>query len=253
MRTTTNFDIISGDLRIKQAQKELGKSAWPEFMQHDAVVEAYWSRLYSDFLDLQTAAFSEEFIVGVGNAVPIHWKSELKNLPPRGLDWAMAKAVGDYRMGLSPNLLVGVQILINPDLRNRGLSYEFLDLMKGLARTYGIEHVAFPVRPTLKHAYPLVPMDEYISWSNDQGDPFDPWIRVHIKAGGKIISVCPESMTIKGKVNQWQDWTGLKFQSTGLYTIDKALSPVYIDLEEDLGEYIEPNVWILHSTQSAYN
>jgi len=245
---TMNYHTISGDIRISQAQSELGKRAWPEFMQHDAVVEEHWPRLYSDFLNFQFAAFSEEVIVGVGNAVPIHWKSDIHDLPPRGLDWAMAKAVGDYRMGLSPNLLVGVQILINPDLRNRGLSYEFLDVMKDFARTYGIGHIAFPVRPTLKHEYPLVPMEEYITWSNQKGESFDPWIRVHIKAGGKVISVCPESMTIQGRVNEWQNWTGLSFQNSGLYTIEKALSPVYIGIEEDMGEYIEPNVWMIHST-----
>jgi hypothetical protein len=163
----------------------------------------------------------------------------------------MAKAVGDYMIGLRPNLLVGVQILIHPDLRNRGLSYEFLDVMKGLARTNGIEHIALPVRPTRKHEYPLVPMEEYIRWTDDRGDPFDPWIRVHMKAGGRIISVCQESMTIQGKVKEWQDWTGLSFQSSGLYIIEKALSPVYMDLGEDIGEYVEPNVWIMHSTRTT--
>ena len=54
-------------------------------------------------------------------------------------------------------------------------------------------------------------------------------------------------MAIQGRINEWEDWTGLCFQSSGLYTIEEALSPVYIDLEEDLGEYIEPNVWIIHS------
>lgn len=245
-----NFHTISGDIRVKQAQSELGKSAWPEFMQHDSIVEKHWSRLYSDFLDFQFAAFSEEVIVGVGNAVPIYWEGEFNNLPSRGLDWAMSKAVDDYRIGLSPNLLVGVQILLNPDLRNRGLSYEFLEIMKGVARTFGIEYLALPVRPTLKHLYPLIPMEEYIRWNNDKGESFDPWIRVHIKAGGRINSVCPESMTIRGKVKEWQEWSGLSFQSSGHYTIEKALNPVYIDLEADFGEYVEPNVWIIHSSQS---
>lgn len=248
---TMNYHTISGDKRIQHAQTELGRSVWPEFMQHDSIVEEHWPRLYSDFLDFQFAAFSDQKIVGVGNAVPIYREGEFNNFPTRGLDWAMAKAVVDQRNQLNPNLLVGVQILLNPDLRNRGLSYEFLEIMKGIARTFEIEHLALPVRPTLKHMYPLVPMEEYLTWTNQKGEPFDPWIRVHIKAGGRIISVCSESMTIQGKVNEWQDWTGLSFKSSGLYTIEKALSPVYIDLEKDFGEYVEANVWIIHSSQSA--
>ena len=206
-----HYNTISGDIRIKQAQSELGKNTWPEFMQHDAVLEKHWPGLYSDFLDFQFAFNSAKDIVGVANAVPIHWEGGFNDLPDQGLDWAMAKAVADHGLGLTPNLLVGVQILIRADQRNRGLSYDFLELMKSHARTNGIEHIALPVRPTLKHEYPLVPMEEYIRWTNDKGDPFDPWIRVHIKAGGKIISVCSESMTIQGKVKEWHDWTGLSF------------------------------------------
>ena len=89
---------------------------------------------------------------------------------------------------------------------------------------------------------------DYLKWINQNGEPFDSWIRVHIKAGGKIVSICSESMTIKGSINDWQEWTGLKFQCSGLYTIDKALCPVRIDLDKNTGEYIEPNVWIIHST-----
>jgi hypothetical protein len=241
------YNTISGDIRIKQAQTELGKNAWPEFMQHDSVVEKHWPRLYSDFLEFQVAAISENDIVGVGNAVPVYWEGEFNNLPTRGLDWAMAKAVDDYRIKVTPNLLVGIQILLHPDLRNRGLSYNMLRFMQRVAQTSGFEHIALPLRPVIKHLYPLIPMEEYLLWTNQDGEPFDPWIRVHVKAGGKIVSVCPESMTIQGRVSDWQDWTGLSFQSSGLYIIQKALSPVFIDLEEDLGEYIEPNVWIIHS------
>jgi hypothetical protein len=242
-----NYTVKTGDKRIQQAQTDLGKKAWPEFMQHDSLVEKHWSKLYTEFPDFQLAGYSENELVGVGNSVPIHWEGEFNNLPDRGLDWAIEKAIDDTNIGLHPNILVGVQILIHPDMRSKGLSYEFLEFMKYTARTSEIEYLALPVRPTQKHLYPLVPMEEYILWTNDKGESFDPWIRVHIKAGGMIVSVCSESMTIQGKINEWEDWTGLCFQSSGLYTIEDALSPVYMDLEEDYGEYIEPNVWIIHA------
>lgn len=242
-----HYNTISGDIRIRQAQIELGKSAWPEFIQHDQVVEKHWPRLYSDFLDFQFAVISENDIVGVGNAVPVSWEGEFSQLPARGLDWAMTRAVDNYNNELMPNLLVGVQMLLQPELRNSGLSYELLRHMKRVAQNSGFKYIALPLRPVFKHLYPLIPMEEYILWTNQKGEPFDPWIRVHVKLGGKITSVCPESMTIQGTVSEWQDWTGLSFQSSGLYIIEKALSPVFIDLEGDLGEYIEPNVWMIHS------
>ena len=154
---TMNYHTISGDIRIKPAQSELGKRAWPEFMQHDSIVKKHWSSLYSDFLDFQFAANSGNEILGVGNAVPLHWEGEFSNLPSGGLDWAMARAVDDYRNGLTPNLLVGVQILLQADQINKGLIYDILDFMKRIALCDGIYHVALPVRPTHKHLYHLIP------------------------------------------------------------------------------------------------
>lgn len=242
------YKTIIGDKTIAQVQNELGKKSWPEFMQHDSIVEKYWPNLYTDFLDFQFAAYLEGMIAGAGNAIPIRWEDNFNKLPSRGLDWAMEKAVSDLEKKLTPNLLVAVQILINPELRSKGLSYDFLDLMKHVARTQGIKHIALPVRPTQKHLYPLTSIEDYIKWTNQKGEPFDPWIRVHMNAGGEIATICSESMTIKGTVNDWEEWTGLTFQSSGHYIVEKALSPVKIDIKENTGEYIEPNVWIMHST-----
>lgn len=243
-----NYRTIIGEQRIEQEQVNLGKRTWPEFMQHDSIVAKCWSSLYTDFIDFQFALYSEDGIAGVGNSIPIHWEGEFGNLPDKGLDWAMERAASDLKNGKPFNLLIGVQILINPDLRSKGLSYEFLDKMKQIGKAHRIQQVALPVRPVQKHLYPLIPMEEYILWNNEKGEPFDPWIRVHVKAGGKIVSVCSESMIIKGTVKDWQAWTGLLFQSSGLYTVEKALCPVKIDLDKNSGEYIEPNIWIVHTT-----
>ena len=240
------FKVIIGERSIEQMQSTLGAKAWPEFMQHDAIVEKHWPSLYTAFLDFQFAVQSDGETVGVGNALALHWEGALKDLPARGLDWAMEKAVDDFKNKLTPNLLVGVQILINPDLRSKGLSYELLELMKQAGKQQGIHQIALPVRPTRKHLHPLVPMEEYIGWVNDKAEPFDPWIRVHVKAGGKVISVCSESMTIEGSVSDWENWTGLRFPESGAYNVPNALTPVTIDLEQNTGTYIEPNVWIVH-------
>jgi len=44
----------------------------------------------------------------------------------------------------------------------------------------------------------------------------------------------------------WQRWTGMYFGQSNKYIIQGALNPVNIDLENNLGEYIEPNVWVLY-------
>lgn len=245
------FNTIIGDKLIKEEHLRLGLKSWPNFILNDKEVVQYLPELYSVFLDYQFAAFSGDDILGVGNTVPIQYNDDFSALPEQGLNWGMSKAMDDYKKGLKPNLLIAVQILINTEIQGKGLSYKFLNSMKDVGRNHGIENIALPVRPTLKHLYPLIAMDEYIRWKNKKGDPYDPWIRVHLNAGGKIISVCHESMSIRGEISEWEEWTGLSFQTSGLYTIDKALVPVQIDLENNTGKYVEPNLWIIHNTKKA--
>jgi len=161
----------------------------------------------------------------------------------------MEKASSDFKSGVSSNLLIALQILINEKYQGYGISFEMLKIMKGVAKTNGFDHIALPVRPTLKCNYPLIPIDDYINWQREDGLPFDPWIRVHITAGGKIVGICNRSMNISGSVSDWEKWTGLKFPGSGNYVIDKALIPVNIDKEKNIGKYIEPNVWIIHKIE----
>ncbi len=243
-----NYKLIVGENRIQEFQNALGSSTWPEFMQHDAVVNKYWPNIYTDFSNFQYALFNMDELVAVGNTIHLNWQKPFVELPDLGLDWAMKKASSDFKNGTSSNLLIALQILINEKYQGSGISFEMLKIMKNIAKTNGFGHIALPVRPTLKYKYPLIPIEDYVNWQREDGLPFDPWIRVHIKAGGKIVGICHKSMHISGSVSDWEKWTGLKFPGSGNYVIDKALVPVSIDIEKNIGKYIEPNVWMIHET-----
>jgi hypothetical protein len=53
-------------------------------------------------------------------------------------------------------------------------------------------------------------------------------------------------MTIPGTLKEWEKWSGIKFFESGEYIVDGALNPVVINLEDNLGVYTEPNIWVLH-------
>jgi hypothetical protein len=89
-------------------------------------------------------------------------------------------------------------------------------------------------------------MTEYIEQLRDDGLPTDPWLRVHVKAGGKIVQVAPRSMVIAGSLAEWRDWTGLPFDVSGEVIVPKALVPVHVDVAHDHAVYVEPNVWVRH-------
>jgi hypothetical protein len=138
-------------------------------------------------------------------------------------------------------------VLIDRRLHGGGMSSLMLSEMRRIAAAAGFADLVAPVRPSFKSLYPLTPMERYVAWRTNADLPFDPWLRVHARAGASVIRVCPESMVIPGTVADWQGWTGMRFPETGTYVVPGALQPIQIDIESDSGIYVEPNVWMHHS------
>jgi hypothetical protein len=80
----------------------------------------------------------------------------------------------------------------------------------------------------------------------DDGLPADAWLRIHVRAGARIVKVAPRSMTIPGTLAEWRDWTGLPFDTPGPVVVPGALVPVHCDPAQDMAVYVEPNVWVWH-------
>src|SRR5690606_29902920 len=89
-------------------------------------------------------------------------------------------------------------------------------------------------------------MAEYAAWTRPDGEPFDPWLRVHRRLGARLLHPCERSMEVTGSVAEREEWTGMALPGTGSYTVPGALAPVEIDRAADTGRYTEPNVWAVH-------
>jgi GNAT superfamily N-acetyltransferase len=186
-----------------------------------------------------------EEVVGVGNAVPASWDGDAASLPDGGVD---AVVEGRFAEGApAPTVLCALQILIAPECRGQGLSSRMIRRMTEIGRDHDHNTLIAPVRPTLKHRYPLTPMERYIGWRRPDGTHFDPWLRTHERLGAEIAKVAPRSMRVPGSVGAWEEWTEMTFPETGAYVVPDALVPVEIDRERDEGLYVEPNVWMVHS------
>jgi GNAT superfamily N-acetyltransferase len=213
---------------------------WPEFLLHDPVMNQHMWALRTDHAEFQTVAYDSEAdeVVGEADTVPVRSGGE----PERGgVDWAMRQR---FEEGGEPTTLCAVQVMISPKARGRGLSSILLRRMAALAREHGLDALIAPVRPTLKHEYPLIPMERYIAWRRDDGELFDPWLRIHERLGASILAVAPESMTVPGSRAEWEEWTGLQFPEDGDYVVPGALVPVRMRGGRAL--YVEPNVWMRH-------
>jgi GNAT superfamily N-acetyltransferase len=229
------------------AMSDHNVAVWPPFMLEDEVPARLWHHLREDFADTQLVLLDEGgAIAAAGNAAPLTWDGSDETLPD-GWDAQFERTVEDLQAGRPPNTLGALQIVVDPGRRGTGLAWTMVNAMRALGRSRGYHALIACVRPTAKDRYPLIPIDRYATWTRADGRPFDPWIRLHVRAGGRIVRASPRSMSIRGSVADWERWVGMAFPDSGDFVIPGALAPVVIDRDADLGTYGDPNVWIVHT------
>jgi len=245
------LEVVTAERRpdLLDEMSDVIDNAWPEFMLHDANANQYWDQLYQLFPKYQFAIIDTYSLslAAVGNAIPLSWHGKWQDLPEQGLDWAIEAGFQDMQAGREPTILCGLSISVHKAYRGHGISRETTLAMMKLAKNNGFSSLVAPIRPNQKHLYPLTSMQDYLNWKDPAGLPFDPWLRTLIRLGGTIEKPCSESIRVSGTVQEWQGWCGLVLPADGEYIVPEALVPLRVNSEKNLGEYIEPNVWIVYS------
>ena len=224
---------------------------WPELMNHDPEGLLYYNLVqthYAEYVVIVVDRDRPDRLAAKGFTVPFTWTRD--ELPDAGWDEVIRRSAFDRIVGRRGDKISALEALVQKDLRGTGLSAIVLDAMRANAGRLGYDTLLAPVRPSGKAEHPDVPMDEYVTWVREDGLPVDPWLRVHVRAGGRIVRVAPRSMTIGGSLAQWREWTGLPFDTTGAVRVPHALTPVLCDVEHDHAVYVEPNVWVEHTTSA---
>jgi GNAT superfamily N-acetyltransferase len=221
-------------------------SVWPEFMLNFPVANDNWHHLATEFAAFQLVLLDEAGeVVGGANSAPLPWDGTDEGLPA-GWDDQLLRSVAAIGSGEPAGALGALQITVRPDAQGRGVSGLMLSAMRANARAHGLPALIACVRPNHKERYPLTPIERYARWTRADGLPFDPWIRVHVRAGGRIVRPSPASMTLRASVAEWAEWTGLSFPESGAYLPTGAAAPVEVDVEAGEGVYRDPNVWVVH-------
>ncbi|GAB3967271.1 hypothetical protein GCM10027615_16380 [Plantactinospora veratri] len=250
------------------------RDGWPEFVFHDQGTARHLGRIRELFAGLEVVLLDDDVeghpggdghaggdvdgrargdvhghptgdaeIVAAGWAVPLRWTGAVDDLPTGYTD-SLARALEAYDAGEPPDTLAILAAQVRPDRQGRGLAGKLLRALGDLAP---VRHrVICPVRPTRKARYPLTPIDRYAGWTRPDGTPFDPWLRTHLRSGGRILTTAPRSQVITGTVAEWQRWTGLEFPDSGEFVIPDGLSTLHVELAADSGSYVEPNIWVRH-------
>ncbi len=228
------------------------EAVWPAYIQTTWPAGAYdpidWMGVYRRWPEFQFALLDPDGgrLFAGGNAAPLHFDGTAADLPDGGWDWALFTATAQHAVGTTPNLLCALSITIDPAAQGRGLSGAMVRVMRRLAAEAGLARLIAPVRPTWKNRYPLIPMATYAAWTTADGLPFDPWLRTHVRTGGRIVKPCLRSMSLQATVAGWEASTGLALPGSGHYTVPALLAPLQVNRDADRGVYVEPNVWVEH-------
>ncbi|WP_119292840.1 N-acetyltransferase [Streptomyces sp. YIM 130001] len=223
---------------------------WPEYIQNDPVGWSHFDRIVAELPEYVLVATDEQgALVARALSVPfaLHEKGRDGELPDGGWDQVLVWAFADRRHGVDPDTVSAIEITVSAGRQGSGISAVMLAAMRENARARGFSEVVAPVRPSAKHREPHASIYEYARRIRpEDGLPHDPWLRVHVRAGGVIEKVAPTSMCVPGSVAQWRDWTGLPFDRPGEVEVPGALVPVHCDPERGHAVYVEPNVWVRH-------
>jgi GNAT superfamily N-acetyltransferase len=226
---------------------QFNTAVWPEFMLHDETVQQYWHLLDGAWPGFQLVLLDAAGeIAATNNAAPIAWDGTDDGLPD-GWDRQLERSAEQHAARVTPNTLGAIQIVTDPGRRGAGLAGVMVGAMRANALAHGFGHVIACVRPTDKHRFPLIPIEDYAFWTRPDGEPFDAWIRLHVRLGARIVRGSPRAMLQRGTVAEWAEWTGLEFPGSGSYVVPFAAAPVTIDREADEGVYFDPNVWVVHA------
>ena len=221
---------------------------WPEFMNHNLVGGALMGRVVHDHPEFCVVATAGDRVVARGVSVPFNAELDGRHeLPDQGWDRVQVWAFKDRAAGRRTTVASALEIAIDQNQLGRGLSHRMLAAMRQAVADQGHSALVAPVRPTAKHEHPHVSMAQYVRQTRQDGLPVDPWLRVHVKAGGTIEKIAPASMSLGGSLAEWRAWTGLPFDRDGDVDVPGALVPVHCDITHGYAAYIEPNVWIRHA------
>lgn len=221
---------------------------WPAFMGQDLIDNALHNEVLTTFPEYCVVATgSDGRVVGHGRSLPFALDVEGRvELPDRGWDAVVVWGFTDRRRGTPTDTASALLITVSKGLTGQGIAVQLLDAIRSAVREQGKRLLVAPVRPTWKDREPRTPTSEYASRVRDDGLPYDPWLRTHVRAGGVIDRVAPASMVMAGSLAQWRSWTDLPFDQDGDVEVPGALVPVHCDTRHDRAVYLEPNVWVRH-------
>ena len=230
---------------LKERMQALELEAYPAFFEGQSTYYEAMERLGDAVSHLKLAVIdrNDQLLAGA-EAVALTWNGNDEDLP-EGYDASLQRAITVKENGIQPDTICLVNLMVSEAARGRRLTVKLMQAFWNTDPGFKPHALIGNIRGALKHEHPATPLSEYIAWTNDDGKPYDPWIRSFLDAGARLGPVVDETLTITSSLENWSRWTGMEFSKNGDYIIPMGLAPLRVDCERDEGRYVEPGVWII--------
>jgi hypothetical protein len=144
----------------KTLKKDIIKLINSESLEIDLegnISKKYWNKLLDIFPEYQLALvdINKNEILACCNCIPFVWDSTIKNLP-NGWDDVIIRGFKNNINNDICNTLSGLYVIVNEIHKKKGYSLLMLKSMKYLCKINNLKNFVVPIRPLLKHLYPLI-------------------------------------------------------------------------------------------------
>lgn len=232
---------------LAHAAEAIEHAAWNNlgYLNYTRSHHAYYDALLERYPDYQLCLVDPGtgYPIAVGNSVPVACAS-FDELPDEGWDWLVESAAQGTEA--KSNFLGALAVSVPSIHRSKGYARLMISALRDHAREKGFDGVVVAVRPSAKNLHPFVSIDEYLTWTNEDGRLYDPWLRSHVASGGRVLRPCERSMVVEEPIAFWEAWAGRRLDQSGDYAMEGALAPLSVDVERQVGRYEEPNVWVVY-------
>jgi len=237
---------------LKRAAIALEHATWGPigFLNYTAAHHSFYDDLLEEFAAFQLCLVDSatNYPVAVACCVPVACSGP-DELPAEGWDWLVERAASDRSR--KANMLGALAISVPSVHRGKGYARMMIQALRALSERQGFDGLIAPVRPTRKDLHPLVPIHDYMTWTDDKGRIFDPWLRAHLSEGGRVVRACERSMVVEEPLGFWETWAGRRLDTTKDFILDGALVPISVDPDRQIGRYEEPNIWVAYGPGGA--
>jgi hypothetical protein len=242
------------------------RSIWPNYLTEQPDINILvpydveiYNRYYAERYFLWgVRRIKDQQLVACLSCASVDLEQSDQSLSQQGWQWAKQNSMLSDEL----NCLCLLSATVATEERANGLAKALIESAKQLAKSLNFCLMIAPARPSAKHRFPELSMEEYLALSGhrlsqlpseskrlaqaDQQNsiPADPWLKIHLDLGATILNICEQSIEVVGSIDWWQQLLGISFAGKAKIDIAAGLVPLVIDWEKNLATYQEPNIWL---------